>query len=75
MREGPAQLASDVQHARQTHGAQSVQTVGILHDLGFDSLRTYLGRVTVRFNGMHYASQLLWGKSQFRQLRFGLQGG
>jgi hypothetical protein len=62
--------ARRVKQARQSHGAQRVDAVGILHDLRFDG-GNQVGGKTVGLDGVGHARQFVFRKVQFRQLAAG----
>ena len=63
VRQRPAQGASDVEHAGQADGAEGVQPVGVLHDLGFQRLWRNLGREAVCGNGVRDRMNFVFGKA------------
>lgn len=68
----PAQLATHAEHACNADGAECIQPVRVLHDLGFDGLRCNAGGKAVRFNRMGDGGQFGLGKAFTAQnaLRF-----
>ena len=67
MRQRAIHARRRIEQARQSHGAQRVDAVGILHDARFDGVRRQIGRKAVRFDGVGHASQFFCRKIQLRQ--------
>lgn len=68
----PAQLATHAEHACNADGAECIQPVRVLHDLGFDGLRRNACRKAVCLNCMGHGGQFGLGKAFTAQnaLRF-----